>query len=323
MTFVHSIISMLPEGFQALLIVIGIFTFTRFVLAVVSFVKTYFLTSPVNLKRYGEWAIVTGATDGIGRAVADELAKKGMKLVLVSRTQKTLETVAEEIKTKFNVESKIVAIDFQGASDPKIFKQLEDTIASLDVGVLINNVGVAYDHAEFFGNLTREKIQQLINLNIYGTTFMTHIVLQGMEKRKRGAIINISSMSSLLREPMYAVYTGTKAYVDNFSWALHYEYKSKGIFVQSQIPALVTSKLSKVRKPSFFIPSPSTYAKTLVRQIGQTPVLNWSYWPHYIQSLVTVVLPESTVGDMFLKRGLDIRKRALNKKAETEKNKTN
>jgi 17beta-estradiol 17-dehydrogenase / very-long-chain 3-oxoacyl-CoA reductase len=82
---------------------------------------------------------------------------------------------------------------------------------------------MAYDHAEYFHLLEAQKIQQLIRINVTGTTYMTHLVLPGMVERRRGAIINVSSASSLVSEPLYAVYTGTKAYINNFSEALHHE----------------------------------------------------------------------------------------------------
>jgi len=313
---VRSVVGVIPLDFQTILLLIGIVWFLVFLVKLFRFVSMYFLRHPIDPKKFGEWAIVTGCTDGIGKAVAEELAMRGMKMILVSRNPQTLKAQADELGRKYNVEIKIVPVDFSGASDSKLFKAFEETVSGLDIGVLINNVGVSYDHAQYFGALTRDKIQQIINVNIFGTVWLTHMVLPGMQQRKRGAIVNVSSISATFREPLYAVYTGTKAFVDNFSFSLHYEYRQFGIRVQSQIPALVTSKLSKVRHSSFFCPAPATFAKSMMRQLGHGPALNIAYWPHFLQSLVAL-MPESWMGSFFLGRSKDILKRAL-KKAEME-----
>lgn len=191
-------------------------------------------------------------------------------------------------------------------------------VKDLEVGILVNNVGIAYDHAEYFHLLDAEKINKLIQVNVTATTMMTHIVLPSMVERKRGAIINVSSASSLVSEPLYAVYTGSKAYINNFSESLHYEYSKFGIHVQSQLPGLVVSKLSKVRSTSFFIPSPQSYATAFVNQIGYEPV-NISFWTHAIQFGVALALPRQYLSNMLLSRGLDIRKRAYKKKEQEQK----
>jgi len=232
--------------------------------------------------------------------------------VLISRTREKLVDQAKELGTKFKVDTRVVPIDFS-LEDPKIFDELKTVIANLDVGILVNNVGMAYDHAEYFLNLDKQKIDKLIRVNIFGTVEMTYIVLPGMVQRKRGAVINISSASSFVCEPMYAVYAGTKTFINNFSVALHYEYRSQGVHVQCQIPAFVATKLSKIRSASFFVCTPRGYAKSFVRQIGYEPI-SVSYWTHGLQLFLSRLLPEAWLSSYLMSRGQDIRKRALAKK---------
>jgi len=277
----------------------------------------FFLRPGKNLKKYGSWAIVTGCTDGIGKAIVDEFAKKGLNIVLISRNPQKLEEQAKEIQTTYKVSTKTVVVDF-GRSESSLFDPVRDAIKDLDIGILVNNVGASYDHADFYLSLTKEKIEQLIRLNIYSTTEMTYLVLPGMVQRKRGAIINVSSASGLVNEPMYAVYSAAKAFVNSFSLALHYEYKGQGVHIQAQLPAFVTTKLSKLRSTSFFICSPKTYAKAFVRMIGYEPVV-LTYWTHYLQLKPASLLPSWILAPQLLSRGKAIRARAYKKKEEVAK----
>jgi len=307
----------LPEWSINAFILIGLLVTFAIIYKVHNAFYVTFFRGAKNLKKYGEWAIVTGCTDGIGKAIAEELAKKGMNLVLISRTQSKLNEQAGNIETKFKVKTIAVAVDFS-SSLPNYLDPVKAAIKDLDVGILVNNVGMAYDHAEYFHLVDKEKIQQIIHMNVSGTTLMTYMVIPGMVERKRGAIINVSSASSLVSEPLYAVYTGTKAFINNFSEALHYEYKKYNIHVQAQLPGLVTSKLSKVSRASFFIPSPVAYAKSFISNIGYEPI-NITYWTHALQFGVALSLPRAFLSNTLLNRGLDIRNRAYKKKAAANK----
>jgi 17beta-estradiol 17-dehydrogenase / very-long-chain 3-oxoacyl-CoA reductase len=307
----------LPPTYISLLTLFGIFKVVQFLFTFLTGFWRHFLRPSRNLKKLGQWAVVTGSTDGIGQAVAEELARKGLNIVLVSRTQSKLDEVAGTIEQKYKVETKTVAIDFSKAT-PTLLEPLKKAVAELDVGVLVNNVGASYDHAEYFTDLTQEKIDQLIRINVDGTTNVTKLILPGMVERKRGAVVNVSSASSLVCEPLYAVYSGTKAYINNFSQALYCECKSKRVSVQCSIPAFVTSKLSKIRHASFFTPNPRTYARSMVGQIGHDSLV-MPYWPHALQFFFILSLPGSILSSVLLSRGLDIRRRALKKKEETKK----
>ena len=107
--------------------------------------RTYFLPSlgfVKDLRKYGEWVVVTGATDGIGKQYARQLAKQGFKVVLISRTKEKLEAVAKEIEDDFNVEVRIICFDFTKTTG---CNEIEKVIDYLDVGILINNVGMVKD----------------------------------------------------------------------------------------------------------------------------------------------------------------------------------
>lgn len=102
---------------------------------------------PKNLKEYGSWAIITGSTDGIGKAMAFELASKGLNLLLVGRNPLKLEATSKEIRDRLDVEVKFVVIDMQKVEGVEIVKKVEEAIDGLDIGLLVNGAGLAYPYA--------------------------------------------------------------------------------------------------------------------------------------------------------------------------------
>ncbi|PWA41071.1 beta-ketoacyl reductase 1 [Artemisia annua] len=290
---------------------LGSVSFFKILASVLTWVYVNFLRPSKNLKKYGSWALVTGSTDGIGKAFAFELAKKGLNLVLVGRNVKKLEDVSSEIKSKYSkTEVKNVVLDFSGSDLKEGVERIKDVIKDLDVGVLINNAGVSYPYARFFHEVDDELLNNLIKVNVEGTTRVTQAVLPGMLQRKRGAIVNIGSGAAIVipSDPLYAVYAATKAYVDQFSRCLYVEYKNSGIDVQCQVPLYVATKMASIKRSSFFVPSPTGYAKAGLRWLGHEPRCT-PYWPHSVIWALIYSLPESAVDTWRLGFCLKIRKR--------------
>ena len=285
---------------------------------VLAFFWRHFLRPAKDLKTYGQWAVVTGATDGIGKAYAFELARKGQSVLLISRTQSKLNATAEELLAKHpGVEVRTLAVDFSsfGAGDPQ-HANVAAAIDGLDVGVLINNVGMSYPYCQYFHELADDEVAKLLQLNVNSTTFMTRLVLPGMLERGRGAVVNVSSSSGLVPTPLLAQYSATKAYTDFLAQSLAAEYAGKGIFFQCQSPLWVTTKLAKIRRSSLTVPTPKTYAKAAVATIGHDQD-SVAYWVHDVMAGAMIFLNKSLPGTYaggVLNMHLGIRKRGLRKK---------
>jgi len=280
-------------------------------------------TLGLNLKpkKTGEWAVVTGATDGIGKAFAFELAKQGMKIVLVSRTPFKLQNVAAEIGSKYSAETKIVDVDFTKSD---IYERLKNELTGLDIGVLVNNVGMSYDYPEYYNKMenSEEEFQRLINVNVLSVTHMTRIVLPGMEERKRGLVINVASLSATIPAPLLAVYAATKAYVESLSSSLATEYRSKGVTVQCILPGFVVSNMSKIRRPTLMAPTPAAYVKTTLRTTG-VEERTAGYYMHKLQiyglECIAWLLPGAVLEGIVFSSLKAIRGKALKKKAQAAK----
>jgi 17beta-estradiol 17-dehydrogenase / very-long-chain 3-oxoacyl-CoA reductase len=247
--------------------------------------------------------------------MAFELARKGLNVYLISRTQSKLDETQAAIKSKYSsVEVKTLAVDFSQFTE-STRTMVAAAFKGLDIGVLVNNVGVSYPFTKYFHELTDDQVQALVSLNIDSTTWMTRIVIPGMVERKRGAIVNIGSAAGVTTSPLLAQYAAAKSYVAMFSKSLAAEYRSFGIDVQCQVPLFVATKLAKIRKTSLFVPSPSGYAKAAIAAIGREELIS-PYWSHALQMYIMDLLPEDIVTYMTRSMHLDIRKKGMKKEAK-------
>lgn len=298
----------LSSALLVLAVILGLLQLSHFVLGLARGIWIYFLRPGKNLKNLGQWAVVTGATDGIGKAYASALAKKGLKIVLVSRSTSKLDAAAQELKSEYNVDTQQLTVDFSTA-DAQTYSQLSDSLSGLDIGVLVNNVGLSYDHAEYYDKIDDQLIDDLVAINIQATNKVTRSVLPGMIQRKRGAIVNIGSAAATVAPsgPLYAVYAGTKAYVDMFSKSLDQEYAKDGISVQNQAPAFVATKMSKIRKANISTPTPATWVAAAIKHIGYEAT-SCPFWFHGVMWYVASSLPQAAVRAYILNMHLALHK---------------
>ena len=253
--------------------------------------------------------------DGIGKAYAFALAKQGMSVLLISRTESKLQDVKKEIEAKnYGGEISYLVCDyskFDKAAQDKVAKAVKD----LEVGVLINNVGVSYRYPMFFMELSDSEVLELLVMNIDSTVWMSRMVLPGMLERKKGAIVNISSASAMYDLPLLAEYSGSKSFIEKFSRALNAEYKAKGVTCQCQIPFYVATKLAKQRK-SLMCPTPSEYVALGIKWVGYSDCVVSPFLLHAIQGWVLDIMPSFLVSNIIMNMHMAIRKKGLKKDAQ-------
>jgi 17beta-estradiol 17-dehydrogenase / very-long-chain 3-oxoacyl-CoA reductase len=190
----------------------------------------HFLRPGKSLARYGSWALVTGCTDGIGRSIATELARRGLNLLLVARSREKAERLAAEIASLHGgVQVQVVLLDL-AAAEAELeagLSRVEEAVAGLDLGILVNNAGVSYPYARFFHEVDPDLALHLLRINVHAMVRMVQIVLPGMLKRRRGAILNLGSGSAsvLPSDPLYTLYTATKGYAIVDQYVCMYVWK--------------------------------------------------------------------------------------------------
>ena len=230
-------------------------------------IRTYLL-SPylgVDLRDYGPWAVVTGASEGIGRGYALELARRGLNIVLLSRSQEKLEKVATEIRDTHKKTALVIPVDF--TEGQQVYETLQERLSKLEIGLLVNNVGMSHKFAQYFLEVGEQRARDMVELNFQAMVQMTHLLLPAMVKRGRGAIVNVSSYAANHPQPLLGLYSSTKKFVNVFSSALRDEYFQRGIFVQTVTPNFVSTGMTKMRR-NVFVPTGIAYAKSAVSTIG-------------------------------------------------------
>ena len=182
-------------------------------------------------------ALVTGASTGIGRAMAIDLAAQGAELILTARSKEQLDALAQEIQGKAGKAHVFVEDLAQPGSGERLHQQI--LAAGLDVDLLINNAG--YGRWGQFGEFQRDDYAAMIQLNITSLTDLCHLFMPAMVDKGEGGVINIGSSASFLPVPYASVYSSTKAYVLMLSEALRYEYAASNVRVMASCPGATDS----------------------------------------------------------------------------------
>lgn len=265
----------------------------------------------------GNWAVVTGASAGIGAGFARRLAARGVNLILIARSNERLAPVATECRAA-GVRVELIEFDFSSATRSD-YDKLAAALAGYKPTILINNVGVSYPYPTDFIDIDADFADKLVKVNIESTNYMTRVLLPDMIKAKRGVIYCLSSGGGAVTPaPLLSVYAGTKAYNDAFAVSLSGEVRESGVLVHSLTPFFVESGMAKMRA-SFTVPTSDTFAEKALCALGGAPRLN-PYIPHAIMGLVATSLPLRFQVDYVANLHRNIRKRALRRAERLAKN---
>lgn len=176
--------------------------------------------------RYGKWALVAGASEGLGAAFAAQLARRGMHLVLIARRGHLLAELAERLTADHDVEVRSLALDL---AEPAFTDTLVDAIAGLDLGIAIYNA--AYVPVGPFVDTEEDAIEQAVDINVRGPLRLLRTLLPAMRDRGRGAVILMSSLSGLQGSPHVSVYAATKSFNAILAEGLWHELRPHGVEV--------------------------------------------------------------------------------------------
>lgn len=245
--------------------------------------------------RPNEWAVVTGATDGIGLEYVRQLAEKGYNLLLLSRTEEKLQNVAFEIGAKYpQTKVDYLVVDF---TKTDIYDDIRKKINSLNIYILINNVGIMHLIPELFADYPEGYNSKQINANIVSATEMTEIAIKKMlsqkssvdEKQPKGIIIFISSSAGMIEIPTFSVYGATKAYMNYLGKVLAAEYVSKDIIVQTVTPNQVVTKLSKELHEASIAVSAESFVRYALKTVGSETMTNAHPRHKFVNSVLVIM----------------------------------
>src|SRR5262245_8371370 len=240
----------------------------------------------VELNSYGPWAVVTGASSGIGRAFAEQLGAAGLNVVLAARSTDRLRSVGASLPGSHRV----VTVDL---STPSGAASLLDATADLDVGLLVSNAGggrpgqfLSQDLDDLHGRLTLNATSHLDLAYGFGRRFVD---------RGRGGIVLVSAHGALQGLPNMAHESAAKAYVLNLGESLHYELSGSGVNVMVLLPANVdtpiidTFGLDRASLPVKPMPAATAVSETLVAFLKKRPM----HIPGRLMRVMTRIVPRS------------------------------
>ena len=196
------------------------------------------------LTQYGKWAIVAGASEGLGAAYAEELASRGLNLVLVARRSELLQTLASRLSTKYSVEIKSIVQDL---SMPDAAEQVVRNITDVEIGLMIYNA--AFSAIGPFLERSLDHHLKEIRTNAFTPLKLTYLIAQQLLERKRGGIVLMSSLSAFQGSAYISTYSATKAFNIVLAEGLWEEWREKGVDVLVCMSGAVSTPNYVASKP--------------------------------------------------------------------------
>jgi short-subunit dehydrogenase len=189
------------------------------------------------------YALVTGASSGIGWEIALQLAAKGHAVILVARRLERLEALRDQITQAHKVPVLCIAADL---SEPNSAQRLFEQVAAqgLQVDILVNNAGVGIQGE--FVQMEPERLERMFILNIHSLTLLTQLFAKPMMARRQGYILQVASLAAFISTPYVSSYAATKAYVRSFSEGLRYELKGTGVSLTTLYPGITPTEFNHV-----------------------------------------------------------------------------
>ena len=218
--------------------------------------------------KYGPWALVAGASEGLGAAFAKVLAEKGINLILIARTQSKLETLAEHIKSLHSIEVNIHSADL---ADFNSIKSIRSQMPK-SIGLLVYNA--AYSPIGYFENIKEENLEQIVEVNIKTPLLLTKLISKEMIKRRKGGIVLMSSLAGTQGSPKIATYAASKAFNAIFAEGLWNELKKHNIDVLASCAGAISTPGYKSAQNTKDAPgtlSPTEVATTTLNALGKAP----------------------------------------------------
>lgn len=219
--------------------------------------------------RYGSWAMITGASGGMGEEFARQLAAQGMNLVLLARRSDRLDALGEELADAHGIQCRSVTVDLNA---PDFLKSVAEQTEDLEIGMLVNNAGFT-NHGEFLENeLSAE--ERLVNVNCRASTTLAHHYGRQMRDRKRGAIIFTASIVGFTSVPVWGTYAASKSYDLLLAEALAVELKPHNIDVLALCPGTTRTEFANYQGflANILVMNPEDVVRGALKSLGKKTI---------------------------------------------------
>ncbi|MCL2658448.1 MAG: SDR family oxidoreductase [Betaproteobacteria bacterium] len=251
----------------------------------------------------GSWALITGAGDGLGKAFAQDLARYGFNLILVSRTQSKLDRLKDELQA-LGVQVRTVAADLSNTA-PETYESLAAAAQDVDLSVLVNCVGVTVHRR--YGDVPAKTLRHLLAVNVGATAIVTHTLLPLLLRHaastgRRAALLNVGSIVGRFYWPGTQLYGACKAFIDHLSIPLAYEYREQ-LDVLSFQPTVMATAMATGAEPAAITIPPQQAAHAALSHLGRT-LTSHGHWRHGLLAAFLAVLPCRMRNALFLKQAL-------------------
>lgn len=197
-------------------------------------------------RRYGQWAVVTGASSGIGEQFARLLAKRGLDVVLIARRSERLLSLSSELQSQHNVATRVVVADLTTTNG---LRAVEDSVSDLDVGLLVNNAGI--ESVGAYMELDTSEVEKVIELNVTAVARLTSTVGKQLVQRGRGGGLIFVSSINARPWPYLALYAASKSFVSTLAVSIRYELAKDGVDVLCFEPGAVESEMMSRQNERF------------------------------------------------------------------------
>jgi short-subunit dehydrogenase len=245
------------------------------------------------VERYGPWALVTGASSGIGEAFARRLAAIGMNLVLVARREDRLRKLADDLHSQHSVSTRVVPVDL---SQDDFLPIIERATGDLQVGLLVNNAGIATT-GNFLDNDLRAELAML-DINNRAPLILAHHFGRLMRQRGRGGIVFVSSTVAFSGVPSWSNYAASKAHDLVFAEGLAKELRNDGISVLALCPGPTRTELWPAGTKPLFPMQPNAVVNTALKNLGRKTTVV-AGWKNALTALATRLLPRAWNATLF------------------------
>ena len=263
---------------QSIINIKGIFLLYRGLYRVGFLAYTQLCTEKPLLQRYSisgqrPWALVTGASDGIGLGFAEHMAKRGFNVIMHGRNEQKLKEKQESLMSAYpNSEVKLLVRDMAKCSETGFFAGIKKELTGIDIAVIVNNVGVAMSSTNVIGEEgTDEIVENVVKVNTISQTMLTQLFIDQLNKRSaKSAIIDVSSICSVLSSGYIPVYSGTKIFSKYVTLGVARSGKYSNVDMLCLTPSWVTTKMIAKAKKNRFHCTVDECVEGALRALGNT-----------------------------------------------------